>query len=144
MSRSMATLVFYDGLCGLCDRFVRFLVSRDAEGRLRFAPLQGDVARRTLVARGCDPADLDTVYVVADWNTPHERVLERSTAVLHALGQLGRPWSALAAVGRRVPRPLADALYRFTARNRYRLFGRFDTCPLPPQEWQDRFVTRSV
>jgi predicted DCC family thiol-disulfide oxidoreductase YuxK len=140
----MATLVFYDGLCGLCDRFVRFLVSRDAAGRLRFATLQGDVAQRTLVPRGHDPADLDTVFVVAGWNTPDERVLERSAAVLHALRQLGGIWSVLAGIGRVVPRPLADAVYRTTARNRYRLFGRFDACPLPPQEWRDRFDTRNL
>lgn len=134
------TVVFYDGLCGLCDRLVRFLLTHDPEGRLRFAPLQGAVAQRELVPAGHEPSDLNTVLVIADYGTPQQRVLPRSRAVLHALSQLGGVWSALATIGSFVPTSLADAVYGMVAKRRYRIFGRFDTCPLPRPEWRARFL----
>ena len=109
---SPTTVVFYDGVCGLCNRLNQFLLRRDHDARIRFAALQSPIARQLLAAHGLDPADLDTVYVMADWTTAAERVLSRSKAVLHALGQLGGPWRALAMAGGLVPRPLADMLYR--------------------------------
>ena len=78
--------------------------------------------------------------MLADWTTPSERVLARSKAVLHALRQLGGTWAALAWAGDLVPRPLADLLYRAVARNRYRIFGRHDSCPIPPAAWRERFI----
>jgi predicted DCC family thiol-disulfide oxidoreductase YuxK len=136
------TLVFYDGVCGLCNRLNRFLLRRDTRQQILFAPLQGALARRTLARHGADASDLDTVYVMADWQSPQERALPRSRGVLHALAQLGGGWAALAALGRVVPRPLADLAYRIVARNRYRVFGRYDACPLPRPEWRSRFVDR--
>ena len=66
----MASVVFYDGVCGLCSRLVRFLLRRDRDGRLLFAPLQGGLARAVLGRHGYDPSDLDTVYVIADRRAP--------------------------------------------------------------------------
>lgn len=134
------TVVFYDGVCGLCDRFVRFLIRRDPAGRILFAPLQGALAGRVLAPRGLNPADLDTIYAVADWQLPSERVLARSRAVLHAIAQLGGPWPMLAGAAQTVPAPIADAVYRVIARLRYRAFGRMDVCPVPPPEWRARFL----
>lgn len=134
------TVVFYDGVCGLCNRLNQFLLARDRGQRISFAPLQGPNARARLTRYGFDPADLDTVYVIADWDLPTERVYARSAAVLHALTQLGGRWRALARVGALVPRPLADAAYRLVARHRYRVFGRFDSCVLPKPEWKGRFL----
>jgi len=136
------TIVFYDGVCGLCNRLNRFLLRRDRDARLRFAALQSAVARQLLAAHGLDPSDLDTVYVMAGWRTDTERVLSRSRAVLHALGELGGPWRLLARVGAIVPGPVADVVYRMVARSRYRIFGRFDACQVPPPEWRGRFLDR--
>lgn len=117
-----------------------FLLRRDRAGRIRFAPLQGALAREKLGPLGGAAAQLDTVYVLVDRQPPGERVLERSRAVLHALEQLGGGWRWLARAAGLVPRPIADAVYGFIARRRYRLFGRYDACPLPRPEWKDRFV----
>ncbi|HJR58729.1 MAG TPA: DCC1-like thiol-disulfide oxidoreductase family protein [Vicinamibacterales bacterium] len=133
------TLVFYDGVCGLCHRLVHFLLSRDSEGRIHFAPLQGELARRELPRHGHDPAALDSVVVIADWRSPGQRVFTRSPAVLHAVSQLGGTWGVLARIAQIVPAVIADLAYAFIARRRYRLFGRFDACPLPRPEWRDRF-----
>ena len=89
---------------------------------------------------GFDPADLDTVFVIAAWKTPRQRVLVRSRAVLYAVSQVGGIWGLLAPVGRVIPRPAADMIYRFVARIRYRIFGRFDVCPVPRPEWRARFL----
>ena len=134
------TLVFYDGVCGLCDRFVQFLVARDRQDRVRFAQLQGDLARRELVPRGYDLTAPASIAVIAGWQSEAPRLLTRSRAVLHAVGQLGPVWRAAAAIARLVPRPVTDAIYAAIARRRYRLFGRFDTCPLPRLEWRGRFL----
>ena len=137
---SPTTIVFYDGVCGLCNRLNQFLLRRDRDARIRFAALQSPVARQLLAAHGLDPSDLDTVYVMANWNSGSERVLARSEAVLHALGQLGGPWRALARVGGVIPRPMADLVYRAVARSRYRIFGRYDRCQIPSPEWRKRFL----
>jgi predicted DCC family thiol-disulfide oxidoreductase YuxK len=134
------TVVFFDGVCGLCDRFVSFLLARDADSRLRFAPLQGDLARRELEPLGHDPSQLDSVFVIADWQGPQQRVLTRSHAILHAVSRLGGVWSLAARTGLLVPSAIADPIYGFVARRRYRLFGTFETCPLPRPEWRQRFL----
>ena len=134
------TLVFYDGLCGLCNRLVRFLLLRDRRGVLRFAPLQGEHAQRELVPHGFDPRDLDTVIVIARWQSDQQRILTRSRAVLYAMRRLGGTWSALASIGMLVPAALSDPIYAFVARRRYQVFGRFDACPLPRPEWRNRFL----
>ncbi|NUR56830.1 MAG: DUF393 domain-containing protein [Acidobacteria bacterium] len=139
-----STVVFYDGVCGLCDRLVKFLIARDQRGRILFAPLQGDAARDTLVRYGRSPDDLRTIYVVANWREQDERLLSRSRAVLHALDQLGGRWRLLAVLARLVPSPLADVAYRVVARVRYRVFGRYDVCRLPPAESRSRFLDRQA
>lgn len=135
-----STVVLFDGVCGLCNRLVTFLLRRDSARRLRFAALQSATARELLAAHSVDAADLDTVYVIADWRRPGERVLSRSTAVLHAVGQLDRPWPAAAKVASLAPRPLADLVYKAVAATRYRIFGKYDVCPAPPPGWQRSFL----
>ena len=132
--------MFYDGLCGLCDRFVQFLLKRDRHARIAFTTLQGELAHGMLVPLGYDPGDLDSIFVVADWRAPQQRVLNRSQAVLHAVAQLGGAWGMFATVASIVPAFVADRLYGLVARHRYRVFGRYDTCPLPRPEWKNRFL----
>ena len=134
------TVVFYDGVCGLCNRLNRFLLARDKRGALRFAPLQGRLAAETLAKYGLRADDLDTVHVVAGWKTADARVLQRSRAVLHAVDRLGAFWSVAARIGALVPTRIADGLYELVARNRYRVFGRYDVCAIHPPEWRSRFL----
>jgi predicted DCC family thiol-disulfide oxidoreductase YuxK len=133
-------IVFYDGVCGLCNRLVQFLLKHDKDGRLRFASLQSEFAEKVLRRHGIDPKDLDTVHVVENYDTPEEHVLQRSDAILRAGRALGGFWAASATAGRIVPRPLRDLFYRFVARNRYRMFGKYDTCMLPDPNQRSRFL----
>ena len=133
-------IVFYDGVCGLCNALVQFLLKRDRHARLRFASLQSDIAAKVLNRHGIDPRDLDTLHVVMDYGRPEERVLNRSDAVLRAGRELDGVWPLLARIARVIPRPLRDSVYRFVARNRYRVFGKYESCMLPDPSQQHRFL----
>jgi predicted DCC family thiol-disulfide oxidoreductase YuxK len=139
-SPAPATVVFFDGVCGLCTRFNQFLLPRDRQGRIRFATLQGRLAHDLLPRYGKDPSDLDTIYVLVDWKTPRERILDRSQGMLHALKQLDGIWRAIGQIGSVVPASIADAAYNFVAKRRYRLFGKFESCMIPAPEWRQRFL----
>lgn len=86
-----------------------------------------------------DPHDLDTVYVVKYHQQPDEALLARSDAILFMLMQLGGIWS-LAGIGYVLPRALRDAVYKLVARNRYRVFGKFESCILPEPKHRARFL----
>lgn len=133
-------IILYDGVCGLCNRLVQFLLKHDRQGRLRYASLQSDFAAKVLQRHGFDPKDLDTLHVVENYDQPAERVLQRSDAVLRAGRELGGIWSPLASLAKIIPRPLRDLCYRFVARNRYRVFGKYDTCMLPDPNQRSRFL----
>lgn len=117
-------IVFFDGVCGLCNRFVRLLVRCDRHRRLHYAPLQGETARALLPALPDDPAHWSVVYV--DETGTHTR----SDAALRICARAGG-WLRPLAWLRIVPRPLRDWAYGFIAKRRYRWFGRHDACPLP-------------
>ena len=133
-------IVLYDGVCGLCNRLVQFLLKHDKHGRLRFASLQSDFAMKVLSRHGLDPRDLDTLHVIENYEQDNERVTQRSTALLRASRELGGVWTALATAGGILPLSLRDWLYRFVARNRYRVFGKYDTCMLPDPSQRSRFL----
>src|SRR3981189_842412 len=82
-------IILYDGVCGLCNRVNQFVLRRDPEGVFRFASLQSAVAGRILARHGANPEDLDTVYVVVDYELPEERLVPRADAVIFILKQLG-------------------------------------------------------
>jgi predicted DCC family thiol-disulfide oxidoreductase YuxK len=129
-------VVFYDGACGLCHRAVRVLLRMDRGGRLRFAPLGGDTFRTLVPAAERDRLP-DSLVLVTAGRAP----LVRSAAVLGALLIVGGPWTAIAALGALVPRPLANRLYDALARSRRRLFaGPRDACPVPPGPDRARFL----
>lgn len=133
------TLVLYDGVCVLCHGLVCFLLQRDRVDEFRFAALQSDLARRVLEGYGVNSAQLSTVCVVAGYGSAAEVLLVKSAAVLYAAARLGGVWK-LASVGRVVPRVVRDWFYDIVARYRYRVFGRYDSCPLPRAEDRERFL----
>jgi len=133
-------IILYDGVCGLCNRLVQFLLKHDTDGRLHFASLQSDFAEKVLGRHGIDPKDLDTVHVVENYDQPNERVLQRSDAILRAGRELGGVWGASSSIAKVVPRAVRDLVYRLVATNRYRVFGKYDTCMLPDPSQRSRFL----
>lgn len=133
-------IVLYDGVCGLCNRLVQFTLRRDRKDQFRFATLQGPVAARILARHGISTDDLDTFYIVTNPEEPGERLCARSEAAILLLRSLGGIWKFIAALLRPMPRFVRDSLYNLVARNRYRLFGKFDQCPLPDPGDRHRFL----
>jgi predicted DCC family thiol-disulfide oxidoreductase YuxK len=124
-------IVVFDGICNLCNRWVDFLIRHDRNGRFRVTPNQGETA---LTLLGPDAAATDTI-VLFDERGRHDR----STAVLRIAGGLPWPWKA-AAAGLIVPPPVRNGLYKLVARNRFRWWGRRESCRLPTPDEQERFL----
>lgn len=133
-------ILVYDGVCGLCNRFVQVILRRDRNALFRFASLQSAFAATILARHAASPSDLDTVYVVVDHELPNEHLLSRSDAVILVLKQLPGAWPLLAFFMQLVPKFLRDPTYNVIARNRYRLFGRFEVCAVPSEQDRSRFL----
>lgn len=132
-------LLLYDGVCALCNGVVHFLLKRDRLDRFRYAPLQSDLGREVL-ARFDIHTFPDGVMLLTDALTPSEHLYQRSDAVAASLQLLGASWRLTGKSLALVPRPLRDWGYGVVARFRYRLFGRYDTCPVPPPEQRSRLL----
>ncbi len=133
-------VILYDGVCGFCNRMVQFVLKRDRGDRFRFAPLQSEFARKLLEKHRRDDVALESLCLVSDFGQPDERVLTRSTASLGILRELGGFWRVLSACFLVVPRPARDWAYRVVARHRYRIFGKYDTCPWPKPQDRHKFL----
>lgn len=125
--------VFFDGVCGLCNHSVNWLLARDPEHKLRFAPLQGTTAEKGLDAGIRNR--LDTIVFVSGGET-----FTRTAAVSRILMTLGGPWRMLGWLLWIVPLPMRDLGYRFVSRLRYRLFGKHESCRLPTPEERAVFL----
>jgi predicted DCC family thiol-disulfide oxidoreductase YuxK len=134
-----AHLVLYDGVCGLCSSLLQFLLSHDRRGVFAFASLQSATGQTVVQELGGDPTELTSFYVLANYRTRHSRIFAKSQVALFVAGQLGWPWKA-AVIARILPSALLDCAYHVIARNRYRVFGRFEQCLAPRPEFRDRFV----
>lgn len=123
-------IVFFDGVCNLCDSTVQRVIARDPDGVFKFAPLQGDTAKRLLLP------DRDYNSVIVKTN---DTLYERSDAVIEILRALPRR-GVLFHLLRCTPRPLRDFFYQWVAQNRYRWFGRKDQCMIPNSDVIGRFL----
>ncbi len=132
-------ILLYDGICGLCNRLNQFLLKRDENDLLRFASLQSEFATSVLKRNGINAADLDTVYVVVDHGQPGESLLSRSDAIIHVLRQLGGIWRVFR-LGIVVPKRLRDGIYNLVAGNRYRVFGKYESCLMPEEKYRHKFL----
>ncbi len=127
-------ILLFDGVCNLCNGFVRFLIDRDPEERFRFASLQSVPGKAILRALGLPEEELRS-FVFVDG----EAFDTKSAAALKTLRLLGWPWKLLYALIL-VPKPIRDFVYDMIARNRYRIFGRRETCMVPTPELKARFL----
>lgn len=132
-------VVLYDGVCGMCNRLLRMILRRDPAGHFRFATLQGEFAAAALQRHHASRESLETMYVVLAPGTAEERLLSHSDAAVYILGHIRGPLRVFGAL-RFLPRFVRNGIYRFIARRRYRWFGKYETCPLPPAEWKERFL----
>ena len=133
------SVILYDGVCGLCDRTVKFVLKHDRHGRFLLAPRQGEFARALLIRLGRDPENMGSVLLVRNAGTAGECVLEKSDASLGIAETLGWPWN-LAMAARILPRGLRNFFYGIVARYRYQIFGKFEQCRIPTGAERARFL----
>lgn len=126
-------IIFFDGVCGLCNHFVNFILRHDSQGLFYFAPLQGATATDRLnLSNG---SALDSVVLLDGENT-----YQKSSAVVRILWKLGFVWRCLAALIWLIPLPLRNIGYVIIARLRYRLFGKKEVCRMPTPQERARFL----
>lgn len=135
----MQRIVLFDGVCVFCEGATHWLTARDPQGRFQYAALQGSTAKELRARHPEIPEELETMVLV-EAEGGEERVYLDSLAVFRVLAQLDSPLRHLAAL-RFLPRALTDFGYRLFARNRYRLFGRKDSCRVPMPDEAPRFLS---
>ncbi|MCF6390230.1 DCC1-like thiol-disulfide oxidoreductase family protein [Mycobacterium sp. MBM] len=133
-----APVLLYDGVCGVCNGAVRTILRFDKRATLLFAALDSDFAR-DVISRHPRLATVDSMVFVRDPGRPSETVSTESEALLQVAEYLGGLWK-LALAARVVPAFLRDRLYAAFAAVRYRVGGKYDTCPIPTPELRDRFL----
>ena len=127
-------IVVFDAKCLLCNGSVQFLLRHDTEGVFQFASIQGATGSALLTKASLSADELQTMLLIDG-----DHVWQQTAAVIRIAHALGWPWRS-AWVLWLIPAPLRDAVYRLVARNRYRLFGRSETCLIPPRNHAARFL----
>jgi predicted DCC family thiol-disulfide oxidoreductase YuxK len=129
-------IVLFDGVCGLCEASVQFIIDHDPQSRFRFAPLQSEIGRRLLAEHHLGAGAFNTIVLIEEG-----RPYLRSTAALRIGVLLGNGYSVLAEALAVVPELVRDAVYNWISRNRYRWFGKRDSCRVPTSDVAARFLS---
>lgn len=130
----MIRLIVFDGVCVLCTAWLRFVLKHDRQGKFKFATMQSPVGRQLLTSHGLDPDDPVSFLVLVDGQAYND-----TAAMISVVSEFGGGWRMIKILYV-VPRPIRDWLYRLTARHRYRIFGKHQSCIVPDSEILDRFV----
>lgn len=128
------SLILFDGYCNLCSATVQFILKHDRKAKFRFASLQSEYGK-TILQKHQLPTDSFGTFVLVEADI----VFTKSTAALRIVKSLTGMWPLLY-VAIIIPRFLRDAIYNLVARNRYKWFGRRDSCWLPKNDWRERFM----
>ncbi len=126
-------IVFFDGVCGFCNYWVNFVLSRDPDGKLAFAPLQGVTAEQLLPTE-----DREQLHSLVLWSP--QKSYRQTSAVVRILWTLGGVWWLLGWLLWLIPRPFRNLGYVLVASNRYRIFGKKDACRMPTAAEHSRFL----
>jgi len=132
-------IILYDGVCGLCNRFVKRVVDHDPSGHFQFASLQGPLAGSILTSMGKDPSQLKSIYLVKNYGHENMTLLAKAAAAVYIFGKLDGPIHYLKYLSI-IPLPILNLGYDFIAANRYRVFGKHDVCPMPNPAHLARFL----
>lgn len=134
--KSSKNLIIYDGLCVLCNGYIKFLLKRDFEDIFRLTPTSTITAKRILKKI---TTTSDTIYLIRNYLSTEPKYYVKSDAILIGISELGGIYK-LFLILRAIPRPLRDAIYELNAKYRYRLFGQYEKCPIPSGEIKKRFI----
>ena len=127
-------IIIFDGVCNFCNSSVNFIIKRDHNNLFLFSPMQSQFAQDMISKFGVEGGDLDTFILIKNGEC-----YVRTDAALEIIKDLSGHWYLLS-IFKLLPRSIRDFFYRVFAKNRYRLFGRTDTCMVPSQEVADKFL----
>ena len=134
MLNESTPVILFDGVCGLCNRWVSWILHHDRRKIFRFAALQSHAGQNLLEQHGLNGLELSTMALIEQ-----DEAHVRSQAALRSLKLLGAPWSIFFALIL-IPAPLRDWVYNWVAGHRYQWFGRLDSCLVPDPGVADRFL----
>ena len=126
-------IIFYDGLCAMCNRFIRILITLDKKEKLLLAPLQGKNGKILQKKFSKELKGIDSVIFY------NKKVYTKSSAVINILSELGGIYK-LAYIFIIIPTFISDSIYDYIARNRFQWFGKLDKCPMPEKKNISRFL----
>jgi len=130
-----SNLILFDGLCNFCNFWVNFIIDHDDKRYFKFASLQSDIAQRILIEKKIDELKIDSIILVVN-----DQVFSKSSAALQIAKKLNGFWKILY-IFSVIPSPLRDLIYDFVAKNRYKWFGKRETCRVPSKDEQERFLS---
>lgn len=128
-------IVLFDGVCNLCNSSVRFIIKHDHKQIFRFAAMQSDFSKDLLKRYKAEHISNKTLVYICSGN-----IYVKSTAALLISRELNRLWRFLYYLIY-IPAPIRDSIYMLISRNRYRIFGKRETCEIPDNKIKDRFIT---
>tara|TARA_B100001094_G_scaffold26623_1_gene22246 strand:- start:118 stop:519 length:402 start_codon:yes stop_codon:yes gene_type:complete len=126
-------IIFYDGLCAMCNRFIRILITLDKKEKFLLAPLQGKNGKILQKKFSKELKGIDSVIFY------NKKVYTKSSAVINILSELGGIYK-LAYIFNIIPSFISDSIYDYIARNRFQWFGKLDKCPMPEKKNISRFL----
>lgn len=127
-------IVLFDGVCNLCNGAVLFIIKRDKKDRFRFAALESDLGKELLARHNIDPSKIDSIVLISG-----DSAFAKAGAALRIAKYLTGLWPLLYSLVI-IPKFIADAVYDFIARNRYKWFGKKDSCMIPTPELKSKFL----
>ncbi|MGB5322260.1 thiol-disulfide oxidoreductase DCC family protein [Lutimonas sp.] len=133
-SKDQKSILLFDGICNLCNASVQFILKKDQKEQFLFASLQSDAAEKLLLQYKDKKIGMDSIVLIEDG-----KVYQKSTAVLKICQHLNWPWRIFL-VGAYIPKSWRDKLYDLIAKNRYRWFGKKDTCTVMIPAYKNRFI----
>ena len=128
------SIILFDGVCNLCNGSVQFVLTRDKNRHFLYATLQGEQAEKLLKKHGKNNKDLDSFLLIENG-----QLYQKSTAALRVAKKLNAAWPLLYFFII-IPQPLRDTVYNFIAKNRYKWFGKRESCMLPTKETKALFL----
>ena len=127
-------LVLFDGVCNLCNSSVQYVIKHDRYNKFKFASLQSDAAKEILLQFNVNNSDLNSIILI-----DNNKIFKKSLAVLRLLKILGGVYTLLY-IFIIIPKPLRDWVYDYIAKNRYKWYGKKDSCMIPTKELKNKFI----
>ena len=127
-------IILFDGVCNFCNASINFIIDHDPEKRFKFAPLQSDLGQSVLKQVNKNTKDFDSVILLKD-----NQLYQKSEAALEIVKHLSGAWKYLS-IFSILPTFFLDFFYDIIAKNRYRIFGKTETCRIPTPELRERFL----